>query len=355
MLAVAWLFYLIGPIVDSWGSGHPVRAMIGAGCVVSFAVLVAASFAAAKQHEWEDVGEPPHPAAWVWLLLLGLTALTAGMVATLGPPALPTAIYISTVAIFTMPIRQSGYVAIVVSVTILVAILVMPSWRLGGLSIVLSFVPVVIWVTREVGKRGARLRLLARRQRAELAIVAERNRVARDVHDILGHSLTVITVKSELAQRLMDVDLARARTELADIERLAREALAGVRDTVGGLREVSLRGELANARSALAAAGIEAVLPEPDGLPAGEAELFGWVLREAITNVVRHSAARHCAVTVTSTSIEVLDDGRGMDRTASGSGLSGLRERVRAAGGTLTVSSTEGGGVRVAATVGAGR
>jgi two-component system sensor histidine kinase DesK len=194
---------------------------------------------------------------------------------------------------------------------------------------------------------------VGRRQRAELAIVEERNRVARDVHDILGHSLTVITVKTELAQRLIDVDLERARAEMADIERLAREALAGVRDTVGGLREVSLLGELANARTALAAADVDANLPDGSTLPdTPHAELFGWVLREAVTNVVRHSAARHCAVTVTDTTVEVVDDGRGLPAdAASGSGLSGLRERVRAAGGTMTLSSPEGGGLRVFATM----
>jgi len=135
---------------------------------------------------------------------------------------------------------------------------------------------------------------------------------------------------------------------MSDVERLAREALAGVRDTVGGLREVSLAGELANVRTALGAAGIEAELPDGDF---GDYQpIFGWVLREAVTNVVRHSAASRCTVRVSPSRIEVIDDGTGLRRNAEfGSGLAGLRERVRAEGGALTLAAAPGGGLRVSA------
>jgi two-component system sensor histidine kinase DesK len=135
------------------------------------------------------------------------------------------------------------------------------------------------------------------------------------------------------------------------VERLAREALAGVRDTVGGLRELSLPAELGNARTALHAAGIRADLPAGDDLPVEHSVVFGWVLREAVTNVVRHSGARHCAVRVTPSSIEIADDGTGLAADAEfGAGLSGLRERVRSAGGTLVLSANPGGGLRVGVT-----
>lgn len=353
-LATAWLAYLVGPVIGEWGSGAYVRAIAGAACVIVFGALIVAAFVTFRQSNWPDMDEflePPQPQARIWAVLGAMAVLVVAMTLLLGPTALLTAIYIAVVSIFGLPVRRAGYVALGVSIGLLVVPNVVPGWELGGVPIFVAIVPIIIWIGREIGLRGRRLQLLARRQRAELALVEERNRVARDVHDILGHSLTVITVKTELAQRLIDIDLDRARTELADIERLAREALAGVRDTVGGLREVSLRGELANARSALAAADIAARLPEPDSLPDGDNELFGWVLREAVTNVVRHSAARHCTVTVTPTTIEVVDDGRGMGSGAAGTGVSGLRERVRAAGGTLTFGTPEGGGVRVVATI----
>ncbi|MFI9505240.1 sensor histidine kinase [Nocardia sp. NPDC052566] len=349
IMAAAWLAYLIGPIIDRWTGGQELRAALTALCVLGFGALIVVAFIVFRRPDWEDLDVPGAPDRRVWVLLAIMSALSVAIIALVGVAGLPTTIYIAAVAVFTLPTWQSGSVVAAVAIGLVVLPLTVPGWQGSGLPFYLAFIPVVIWLFREIGIRGSRLQALARHQRTELALVEERNRVARDVHDILGHSLTVITVKTELAQRLIDIDIDRARTELADVERLAREALAGVRDTVGGLREVTLRGELANAASALAAADIAAELPDPAELPA-DSELFGWVLREAITNVVRHSAARHCTVIVTATTIEIADDGRGMTKGA-GSGLSGLHERVRAAGGTLTLSAPGGGGVRVLATV----
>lgn len=349
IVSTVWLVYLIGPIAHRWTDGEPVRAVASAACAAGFGAAVLAAFMVYHEPDWDQWGRPRPRTGGRWLLLVPL--LSIALVGLLGPVALPTIIFVAAVASYTLPARMSGLVAMAVSITMVAVPLLVPGWRHSDLPFYLAFIPVVVWVLRELGLRGRRLQEQARRQRAELAIVEERNRVARDVHDILGHSLTVITVKTELAQRLLDMDVDRARAELADVERLAREALAGVRDTVGGLREVSLRGELANAASALAAADIAATLPAPETLPAGDQALFGWVLREAVTNVVRHSAARHCTVTVTPVSIEVVDDGRGIPDGRTGSGLTGLRERLRAAGATLTLSTPAGGGTRVRATV----
>ncbi len=189
----------------------------------------------------------------------------------------------------------------------------------------------------------------ARELVVDLAVSRERERVARDVHDILGHSLTVITVKTELVGRLIEgTGPERARTEVAEIEQLARGALADVRATVAGTREVSLAGELAAARRALDSAGIEAELPlSVEGAPAAHRELFAWTLREGITNVVRHSAARHCRVHWDADCLEVVDDGRGVGVTAAGTGLAGLRARAEAAGARLESGSVPGGGFRL--------
>ncbi|WP_069164381.1 sensor histidine kinase [Nocardia altamirensis] len=353
LVAVVWLVWLIPPIAQRWSQGDTVQAGLATACFVAFVALVFGSFLMARRSGPRDpVLEQPIDRR-IWPVLGLMIALHVALVVLLGPVALPTVIYIAIVAIFALPARESGYVVLAVMSAMLLLPVLLPGRQPTEMPFYLAFVPVAVWLARQLGVRGERLAELARRQRAELEIVEERNRVSRDVHDILGHSLTVITVKTELAQRLIDVDLVRAKTELADIERLAREALAGVRDTVGGLREVSLRGELVNAKTALAAADIVADLPDPAQLPeTPHSELFGWVLREAVTNVIRHSAARHCTVLVGDSSIEVVDDGRGLGAgAASGSGLAGLRERVRAAGGTLTMSASTQGGVRVAATV----
>jgi two-component system sensor histidine kinase DesK len=196
----------------------------------------------------------------------------------------------------------------------------------------------------------------SQQEQARLAVLEERERFGRDLHDILGHSLTVIVVKSELAGKLADRDPARARAEIADIERLAREALADVRSTAAGVREVTLIGELASARTALVAAGIEPDLPGAvDDVPGELRELYGYVVREAVTNVVRHSEASRCLIRVERDGIEVRDDGRGGhdgagdgDPREIGSGLVGLRRRVEEEGLHFEAGPAPDGGFRVA-------
>lgn len=201
---------------------------------------------------------------------------------------------------------------------------------------------------------------------AELAVREERSRVARDMHDILGHSLTVIAVKAELAGRLLEAApahpaTAKAAAEIADVEDLARGALEDVRATVSGYRGVSILSELANARTALTAAGIDAELPgAADAVPAKHRELFGWVLREGITNVIRHADANRCVVTLGPAFLQIDDDGVGPGGPGitgqqaggqlsqrRGNGLAGAGERVEAAGATLSVGHSELGGFRL--------
>ncbi len=175
----------------------------------------------------------------------------------------------------------------------------------------------------------------ARAEVARLAAENERNRIARDLHDLLGHSLTAITVKAGLAHRLATRDPERAAEEIGEVERLSRSALTDVRAAVSGYREVTLAGELATAQEVLRAAGIDAPSPPPvDVVDPAHSELFGWVVREGVTNVVRHSRARHCVIALGPTWLEIEDDGRGGAPDA-GNGLTGLRERVAAAGGTV--------------------
>lgn len=206
----------------------------------------------------------------------------------------------------------------------------------GAISLTLSALSALSRTNRELQA--------ARRDLADLAVAEERNRIARDLHDTLGHSLSVIALKSELARRLLPDDPARAAAEMADVEQVSREALSSVRETVSGYRQPSLAIELAGARAALTAAGISAeVEPAPEGLPAAVDAVLGWAVREGVTNVLRHSEATSARIRVlteaSSHAVEVIDDGQGVPEAASaggaGVGLAGLRERATQLGGSV--------------------
>jgi two-component system, NarL family, sensor histidine kinase DesK len=198
----------------------------------------------------------------------------------------------------------------------------------------------------------------ARAELARLAVADERARFARDLHDLLGHSLSVIALKAQLAQKRLPDDPVTAAADVADIEAVTREALREVRDAVSGYRRPQLDAELDGARTALDAAGIETTIDRPPvELPAEVEAALAWTVREAATNVIRHSGARHSTIRLVpalgQATVEVLDDGRGANGDAGGgSGLLGLQERVRQAGGRLEAGPREDGpGFRVRAIV----
>ena len=175
--------------------------------------------------------------------------------------------------------------------------------------------------------------------RASLALSEEREEIARDVHDVLGHSLTVITLKAELAQRLLEIDPARAGAEMEAIAQLSRASLAEVRSTVTRLRVPDFSGEIEGAGRALQTAGIRAELPEAQSALAVagvNAKLFSWVLREAVTNMVRHSGANAARVRLSATGLDILDNGVGVG-DARGNGLTGMAQRVAASGGSVVI------------------
>jgi two-component system sensor histidine kinase DesK len=188
---------------------------------------------------------------------------------------------------------------------------------------------------------------LARREIARLAVSEERLRFARDLHDLLGHSLSLITLKSELAEQLIPEDPEQAQREVRDIESAARTALQEVREAVAGYRQTTLASELQRARELLAAAGIRCIVQNDAGeLLAPIEVLLTWVVREGITNVMRHSRAKQCVISLTrqpgEICLNVTDDGQGGKLQVSplwqqsgqqGNGLRGMRERVETLGG----------------------
>jgi two-component system, NarL family, sensor histidine kinase DesK len=179
-----------------------------------------------------------------------------------------------------------------------------------------------------------------------LAKVAERERIARDLHDVLGHTLSVIILKSELAGKLLDLDPERAKAEIADVERTSRAALAEVRNTIRGYRANNLDTELKEATQALQTAGIT-VKSEAATLPLTPAQesVVGLVVREAVTNIVRHAHARNCWLRLLPENgncrLEIQDDGRG-GGSLEGNGLRGMRERIETLGGTFVRRTNPG-------------
>jgi two-component system sensor histidine kinase DesK len=201
-----------------------------------------------------------------------------------------------------------------------------------------------------------------RQQLARAAVAEERMRFSRDLHDLLGHTLSVIVVKSEAARRLAPRNIDAALIQIGDIESVGRQALTEIREAVTGYREGSLSTELDRARSALTASDIEVVVQESGPpLPPQTEALLGWVVREGITNVVRHSGATRTRIELSTRDgracLAITDNGRGCPApggttvTRTGTGLRGLTERLAAAGGSLAAGPAQSGGFTVTATL----
>lgn len=198
----------------------------------------------------------------------------------------------------------------------------------------------------DVERKNTELAIAHEEVRA-LATTAERERISRDLHDLLGHTLTLVAVKAELAARLVSRDAEAAEREMQAVAAAAREALSEVRTAVVGMKGASLAFELDKAKQALAAANVQAEISAltTDGHPGQEAVL-AMALREAVTNVIRHSGAKHCAIRLAPSATELVlciaDDGQG-GRLVEGSGLKGMRARLAAIGGGLDIKSDKSG------------
>lgn len=331
VMGAIWLVFLGFPFHAALTADTALvwRGLAAAGIVAFAGVYVAGFIRLGRCEDWSVVNR----IGWTHLGIM--VALTLAVSTVIGLEAMGTLPFMVALAMFSLPLAA----ALGVGVGALAVALILP-WSLGVLDETWFFMLIVLLVGVSTGV----VRVLEQRQsehrmhESELALVAERERVARDVHDVLGHSLTVVSVKAQLAERLLDSDPERARAELAQIQSLTREALAEIRATVAGLRVARLGDELQAARAALAAAGIEAELATDVAVVDPRHRIVAaWVLREAVTNVVRHSAARQCAVDLEEGTLRVTDDGRGPDGLIEGNGLRGVRERVAAAGGTLTI------------------
>ena len=342
-----FLVYLLQTVNGVNDHSHGGWAIVGYAVLVCFAACYLASL----------------PAVWTgndrrfWFLYCAMLVLTIGDVAIAHDAAFVMFIYIAIVGI-AYGARWALPAAAALTAIALLLPPAVPSWHAqfdAWTAASLALVSLAMWAFFGIIRTNHALDE-ARAEVATLAAEGERNRIARDLHDLLGHSLTTITVKAGLAKRLAEQDPARAAREIGEVEELARRSLTDVRAAVSNYRIVTLAGELATAQELLRATGVDAhVLTPTDVVDPDLQELFGWVVREGTTNVVRHARATRCTITLARRSIEIVDDGLRVVQAArtehAGSGIVGLRERVAAVGGTIEVGPAPGGGWRVAVNV----
>lgn len=329
-----FLVFLFAPFIGLSGIAPP-RLVSAALAVVVFATWYVLGYLAAEDRPpaWMRVIRP-----WPWLA--GLVLLTGVVAVLVGPSGLSLLVYVAAGA-GALLVGVAAPVVILASglvYAVTASLLGVPRLMVFGIGVWVIFIGLIVLQSARASRSEDAL-LAEREHKASMALDLERARLARDLHDILGHSLTVVTIKAELAGALIDVDPEHAKVEIADVERLARDALADVRATVSSYRTLSLPAELVGARRMLQAAGIRALVPgSADEVASDLRELFAWVVREGVTNIVRHSAARTATVVLAENSVEVGDDGRGRSRgQVAGNGLRGLQERATQAGATLSV------------------
>ena len=278
------------------------------------------------------------------LALLPLVGLAALAVPAIGSGANAFAPFLASAVLFALPLRP-GLIATAVLV------IGMATWTMleAGTLFAPQFMGPGIGIGFIVfGRVIAGMTEREERARLELAAVHEREEISRDIHDILGHTLTVVALKSQLARRTARSDPDRAEAELDEVLRLTQTALDDVRATVGRLRTPDLAAQVEAARLALADAGVDVVV-RGDWTPLDPSRraLAAWAVREATTNILRHASAAECALVFSADGVEIVDDGVGIADAGEGHGLTGLRRRVADSGGELVVEPVAGGGTRV--------
>jgi two-component system, NarL family, sensor histidine kinase DesK len=348
----AWLACLLFPLVslvrEPGAPGHLVLGLVALGWyAVSYTWLM-----------W------PHPVHWAtqartrsWrarLLWMVLIVLALVFSLAYGSAWLWLFIGVAAIAGVLLPMR-AAFAAVAILMFVPVVVVVGTTGGIGGIMNVDWRWPIaLLLLVRGLGldmigmaRMGSAIRELhtTRRELARLQVEEERLRLARDLHDLLGQTLSMITLKSELARHLVTEEPDRCVQELAEIEHVARQTLCEVREAVAGYRQPQLSSELEGARQLLEAAGIDVRLePLSETLPPEVSAVLAWTVREGVTNVIRHSRAQHCLIRLTQQhgriSAEVINDGGNQERVESvpvrpGLGLAGLHERVSALGGRM--------------------
>jgi two-component system sensor histidine kinase DesK len=281
-------------------------------------------------------------------------ALIGFALAPVNPYATVYLIYSAALAPFAFSIRRALlYTTAMIAVYSLECVFTHTPLTVLALTALLSFATCIgcyVWI--ETDRKNAVIRT-SHEEIRRLATLAERERIGRDLHDLLGHTLSLIAIKSELAEKLVRRDVESAAREIAEVRAIAREALKEVRTAVSGFRAAALEGELAAARALLGSSGVALTAPKLDvALPSDVESGMAMIVREAVTNIHRHSGAQHAAIEIHNDTdavvLVVRDDGKG-GIVRHGNGLTGIGERVRSLAGTLDIESSPGQGTVVSA------
>ncbi|MGW0881172.1 sensor histidine kinase [Streptomyces sp. NPDC002671] len=333
-----WLVFLGSP-VDDLASGHHTT-----GATVAGALGLSAFVGVYLTLVFRNMGRPFSPR--VVFTLGGILGVLAPVLAyTFGSAWLGLFVYVSVAWGATLPVRAAYWAIPATGVVLYLVGLHSDEKEARGLLILVVLIGFAMTGVGQLVRTTVELRK-ARATVAQLAANEERLRLARDLHDLLGHSLSLITLKSELAGRMLPDHPDKAAQQVSDIEQVSRQALVDVREAVTGYRRPRLAAELAGTQVALTAAGVVAEIPaEPDLTSVTEdaESALAWALREAVTNVVRHSGADRCAVRLLRRQtldgpvleLDVEDNGSGGSGKGPGNGLTGLTERLEKVGGSL--------------------
>ena len=353
VMAFVWLIFILVPIVNA--ATRTGQTALGHWLTIAGACAFSATYVCLVLIMFEQREQVQRALCVVLVVLaLALTTLDNSSWAYLFA-------YCGACVAMTLP-STPGFAAVLGCAGIAVGATALGGGSVGtGLGFAASTIGVgfLLMLLRDLRVRNSQLSS-ARAELAQVAVTAERARFARDLHDLLGHSLSVIAIKAELAGRLLPGSPSQAAVEVSELEAVARQALGEVREAVSGYRQPTLEEELAGARVALSAAGIDVSFSGPGsvGLDPSIEAVLAWTVREGATNVIRHSGASRCAVRVSAgdglqaASVEVIDDGAGNggDPT-NGNGLTGLRERARAVRGRLEAGSIADGGFRLVVSI----
>lgn len=359
LIWITWLPFIIQPIVSLVQSHPPLwRYAIMFPCTALFAAIYAwATLQNARALTTSSRIYNPKWSTLALLIALSLTLILLGV--NNGNAWFGTLIFTSAYISGRLPTIQAVPAVIVLTLlTIMLGLLMhLSPFETGQSSVFVLVVGIITISLVRAVMTGQKLRA-AQEEIARLAVMTERLRIARDLHDLLGHNLSLIALKSELAERLLTVAPERAASEIRDIESVARTTLQEVREAVAAYRQPTLANELSAAQEILSAANIayhfkgdETALVE---LPSAIEALLAWTVREGVTNVVKHSRAHHCTLCLTrdahNIGVEISDDGTTFDGKTDngGNGLRGLKERVEALDGQYEVGSLADGGFRLA-------
>ncbi|MFJ5028563.1 sensor histidine kinase [Streptomyces sp. NPDC088560] len=341
-----WLVFLSSPVNDLTSGRHTT------GATVAGALGLAAFVGTYLSLVFRRMGRPFSPRLTVSLLAV-LGVLAPVLAYSLGSAWLGLFVYVSVACGATLPVQATYWAIPAAGVVMYLIGLRSNEPEARGLLLLVVLIGFAMVGVSQLVRTTIELRK-ARATVAHLAANEERLRLARDLHDLLGHSLSLITLKSELAGRMLPEHPDKAAQQVADIEQVSRQALVDVREAVTGYRRPRLAAELAGTQVALTAAGVIADVPaEPDlaGVPEESESALAWALREAVTNVVRHSGADRCLVQLTHRQtldgpvleLSVEDNGSGGVGSAPGNGLTGLTERLEKAGGSLEAGRAKHG------------